>query len=151
MLVSSLAPAGPALSADSQTFPGRGQRRISSPCEIVVVDEQGHSNMAKALIFGSPEPNIQYIERRAAYVVIINDCKVAMVKSRQTHFLPGGGSLPGEAPEDTVIREVKQQLIQPDKSPESGRLEYVFQITYLLTPPGRLCLPNDCVTDLTRT
>jgi 8-oxo-dGTP pyrophosphatase MutT (NUDIX family) len=107
--------------------------------------------MAKALIFGSPEPNIQYIERRAAYVVIINDCKVAMVKSRQTHFLPGGGSLPGEAPEDTVIREVKQQLIQPDKSPESGRLEYVFQITYLLTPPGRRCFPSDCVTDLTRT
>ena len=67
--------------------------------------------MAEALIFGSPEPNVPYTERRAAYVVIVTtDGQVAMVKSRQKYFLPGGGSLPGEAPEDTVVREVYEEL-----------------------------------------
>ena len=67
--------------------------------------------MAETLTFGSPEPGIQYTERRAAYVLIINDnVEVAMVKGRRKHFLPGGGSLPGEAPEDTAIREVREEL-----------------------------------------
>lgn len=62
------------------------------------------------MIFGSPEPNVQYIERRAAYVVVTRNSDVAMVKSGQKHFLPGGGSLPSEAPEDTVAREVLEEL-----------------------------------------
>ncbi len=67
--------------------------------------------MDETLIFGSPEPNVQYIERRAAYVVIINDDgEVAMVRGRQKHFLPGGGSLPGETPEDNAIREGHEEL-----------------------------------------
>ena len=66
--------------------------------------------MAEALIFGSPEPDVQYTERRAAYVVIINDGMVAAVESAQKYFLPGGGSLPGEAPEDTIAREVREEL-----------------------------------------
>lgn len=71
---------------------------------------EDETSMTKALIFGSPEPNVPYTERRAAYVVIINDERVAMVKSRHTHFLPGGGALPGEAPEETVMREVEEEL-----------------------------------------
>jgi 8-oxo-dGTP diphosphatase len=68
-------------------------------------------SMAKALIFGSPEPDVQYTERRAAYVVVItDDGKVAVVKGLQKHFLPGGGSLPGEAPEETALREVYEEL-----------------------------------------
>src|ERR1700730_14020261 len=70
------------------------------------------------LTFGSPEPNVRYTERRAAYVVIVtNDGKVAMVKGvgtvsgRPNYFLPGGGSLPDEAAEDTVTREVMEELI----------------------------------------
>ena len=66
--------------------------------------------MAKALIFGSPEPSVQYTERRAAYVVVTTDGKVAMVKEGQKYFLPGGGSMPGEAPEETVVREVHEEL-----------------------------------------
>lgn len=67
--------------------------------------------MAETIVFGSPEPNIQYAERRAAYVVVVgSDGKVAMVKGPQKYFLPGGGSLRNEAPEDTVAREVSEEL-----------------------------------------
>jgi 8-oxo-dGTP pyrophosphatase MutT (NUDIX family) len=69
--------------------------------------------VAETLIFGSPEQSVQYTERRAAYVVIVNDDgEVAMVKSRQKYFLPGGGSLSGESPEETVVREVCEELAQ---------------------------------------
>lgn len=68
-------------------------------------------SIAEPYIFGVPEPHVQYTERRAAYVVIINRAgQVATVKPREKHFLPGGGALPGEAPEATVVREVREEL-----------------------------------------
>ena len=66
--------------------------------------------MSERLIFGSLDPNVHYRERRAAYVVVIRNAKVAMVSSGQKHFLPGGGSMSGETPEKTVVREVHEEL-----------------------------------------
>ena len=78
--------------------------------EIIKSAKSGNTAKVK-VIFGSPELNIQYTERRAAYVVIVgSDGKIAMVKGRQKYFLPSGGSLPDEAPEDTVAREVSEEL-----------------------------------------
>lgn len=86
-------------------------------------------------IFGSPLPEVEYTERRAAYVVIINnDGKVAMVKGarrtngRASAFLPGGGSLPGEAPEDTVTREVREELARNVRL--TGKVGEVVQYFY---------------------
>lgn len=67
--------------------------------------------MAEPIVFGAREPGVQYAERRAAYVVIVAaGGKVAAVGSSQKQFLPGGGSLPGEAPEETIAREVFEEL-----------------------------------------
>ncbi|HYW74779.1 MAG TPA: NUDIX domain-containing protein [Pyrinomonadaceae bacterium] len=69
-----------------------------------------HSFIAKELVFGSRSPNVEYIERRAAYVVIIDRGQVAMVGHGRNRFLPGGGSLPDETPEMTVAREVREEI-----------------------------------------
>jgi 8-oxo-dGTP diphosphatase len=64
-----------------------------------------------ALTFGSPASGVRYAARRAAYVVVVSgDGRIATVESRQKHFLPGGGSLAGEAAEETVAREVREEL-----------------------------------------
>lgn len=62
-------------------------------------------------IFGSPWPGITYVDRPAAYGVILSaEGAVAVVRSQQRFFLPGGGSLPNETPEETVTREVREEL-----------------------------------------
>lgn len=67
--------------------------------------------MTNALTFGFPEPGIAYTERQAAYAVIATEAgRVAAVKGRDKYFLPGGGLLPDEGPEDTIIREVREEL-----------------------------------------
>jgi 8-oxo-dGTP pyrophosphatase MutT (NUDIX family) len=67
--------------------------------------------ITEPLIFGSPETDAEYTERLAAYVVIVaGDGRVAMVMGGQGYFLPGGGSLPSEAPGATIVREVREEL-----------------------------------------
>ena len=68
----------------------------------------------EALIFDTPEPNVQYVERQAAYVVVTDEGKVALVKGQQKSFLSGGGSSPGETPEEKVVRKVYAE-IAPEK------------------------------------
>jgi 8-oxo-dGTP pyrophosphatase MutT (NUDIX family) len=49
-------------------------------------------------------------KRDAAYAVIRSgDGRVAVVREDRRWFLPGGGSLAGETPEQTVAREVLEE------------------------------------------
>lgn len=66
--------------------------------------------MNEEFIFGSQTPNVLYTDRQAAYVVITNNGRFAVVKPQEKYFLPGGGALSGETSEDTVVREVFEEL-----------------------------------------
>ena len=66
--------------------------------------------MSKIQSFGY-DPNLKYKDRRAAYAVIITGGnRVAAVKGREKYWLPGGGSLKDETAEETIIREVREEL-----------------------------------------
>lgn len=61
--------------------------------------------------FGVPVAGAAYERRCAAYAVIRNRAgAVAAVHGPAGYWLPGGGSLVGETPEETVVREVREEL-----------------------------------------
>jgi 8-oxo-dGTP diphosphatase len=62
-------------------------------------------------IFGAPVAGVTYKSRLAAYAVIRNSAgAVAAVQAPAGYWLPGGGALPGETLQDTVRREVQEEL-----------------------------------------
>lgn len=65
---------------------------------------------AKIQMFGERLPGRSYTVRRAAYAVIFrDDGRVATVKTRRGHFLPGGGIERGESDEAGLAREVREE------------------------------------------
>jgi putative acetyltransferase len=65
-----------------------------------------------SLTFGARLDSVAYTERPAAYAVVAGENRaVAAVRGQAGMIaLPGGGSLPGETPEETVVREVREEL-----------------------------------------
>lgn len=60
--------------------------------------------------FGVREPNRAYTIRPAAYAVILNAAGLLVcVGETSGLFLPGGGVQPGEAFEETLAREVREE------------------------------------------
>ncbi len=68
--------------------------------------------MPEILTFGLPNEGVQYTDRPAAYAVVAGDNgTVAVVRGpRGMIGLLGGGSVPGETPEQTLVREVREEL-----------------------------------------
>ena len=66
---------------------------------------------AAPLVFGERDLNITYTARPSAYAVIFDARgRVAVVRAENgTHHLPGGGSDPGESPQQTVAREAVEE------------------------------------------
>jgi 8-oxo-dGTP pyrophosphatase MutT (NUDIX family) len=65
---------------------------------------------AKIQMFGERVPGRSYTVRRAAYAVIFGaEGRVATVKTRRGHFLPGGGIERGESDESGLVREVREE------------------------------------------
>jgi CheY-like chemotaxis protein len=65
-------------------------------------------------IFGSPPSALACRKRRAAYAVILRgDGRVACACRPRGLWLPGGGILPGEGPEQAVKREIHEELGRP--------------------------------------
>jgi 8-oxo-dGTP diphosphatase len=61
--------------------------------------------------FGLENAAVVNKPRPAAYAVIIdNQGRIAAVKGKSHYFLPGGGSLAEETPEQTAMREVREEL-----------------------------------------
>ena len=69
-----------------------------------------NSSPVDSPIFGPILSGVEYIPRPAAYALIFkSDRRIAVSKARRGYFLPGGGADPHETPEETVIREVKEE------------------------------------------
>lgn len=70
------------------------------------------STLPRPPVFGARPPGVAWRGRGAAYAVIAEaDGRVAAVRGPGgRYWLPGGGSRAGEAPEETVAREVRQEL-----------------------------------------
>lgn len=68
--------------------------------------------MSETATFGVPLNGVSYADRPAAYAVVAGEKgTVAAVKGKSgKFFLPGGGYLPGEAAEEAVRREVREEL-----------------------------------------
>jgi 8-oxo-dGTP pyrophosphatase MutT (NUDIX family) len=70
------------------------------------------STMPAIKTFGTRWDEIAYRDRPAAYAVVLGpNGTVAVVQGPAGMIgLPGGGSLPEESPEETLLREVREEL-----------------------------------------
>ena len=60
--------------------------------------------------FGKPDPAVTYVERLSAYGVIRNESgAVAVIRTPDGYFLPGGGAHTGETAEDALRREISEE------------------------------------------
>jgi ubiquinone/menaquinone biosynthesis C-methylase UbiE/GrpB-like predicted nucleotidyltransferase (UPF0157 family)/8-oxo-dGTP pyrophosphatase MutT (NUDIX family) len=82
-----------------------GDIHFAYPIVILVGDKP-------SMIFGKQLEEVAYTERPAAYAVVAGENgSVAAVRGEAGMIgLPGGGSLPGETPEETLVREVREEL-----------------------------------------
>lgn len=90
-----------------------------------------NDNRAHIPVFGVKIPGVLYRFRPAAYAVILSDTgRVAVVETTAGCFLPGGGSYPDELPEETIRREVREELGRAISTPQKlGEAVQFFRAT----------------------
>ncbi len=92
--------------------------------------------------FGDKVPGKVYVPRPGAYGLIYDDRgRVAVMENPRGCFLPGGGTEAGETPEETLIREVREEC--------GFRIEVGRRIgeaaEYRDTPGHDYAIRKDCV------
>lgn len=65
--------------------------------------------MTKHKIFGKKE-NVNYIDRKGAYIVAADQNKIAVVKTAKGLFLLGGGIEENESDTEAIIRECMEEV-----------------------------------------
>lgn len=79
-------------------------------CVLVANQKMSPAN-SPLQTFGVYNPAVNYKKRLAAYAVILNrERAVVVVQGKAFCFLPGGGTEDNESPEETVHREVREEL-----------------------------------------
>jgi 8-oxo-dGTP diphosphatase len=65
---------------------------------------------ADAPVFGHPPDGARAVVRPSAYGLVVDEAgRLAVVRTPQGLFLPGGGIEPNESPLDAVVREVREE------------------------------------------
>ena len=60
--------------------------------------------------FGDRIPGADYRDRPGSYAVLNDPAgRIAVLRTPAGWFLPGGGAEPGETPEETLVREVREE------------------------------------------
>ena len=114
------------------------QLRSPAAAEAFLVEQSAHGALDAAAaavpVFGTAPAGIVRHERPAAYAVVrAPDGRVAVVRAVASDgttrcWLPGGESHPGESPEATVAREVREELGRAVRL--TGRIGEAVQIFY---------------------
>ncbi len=71
-------------------------------------------------------PTDELFWRPAAYGIVLQNKKVLLMKERNGYHLPGGGMDLGEMPEETAIREVKEETGLDIKNPQLIDIKTTF-------------------------
>lgn len=80
-------------------------------------------------VFGTRVEGCPYVVRPSAYALVLNEHgNLAVVRTLQGCFLPGGGIQPGENPEQAVEREAKEEcgLVLESRTVAGKAVEIVY-------------------------